>query len=120
MPGTPGIEVIDISDPTNPLLTQTYTGSTGLTGVHTSRAHVIPEGPEGDGRAPGEYVFANRNSFGVTIGEVIRPGGIPQIVPVGEIDSPGLHDTFIQEDPLTGRTYIYLADGFDTGSRSTT
>lgn len=114
-PGSPGIEVIDISNLKSPTLTQAYTAAAGATGVHTARAHVIPEtGGEGP-RAPGEYVFANRNSVGVTIGQVVRPGGVPQIVPVSEISSSGLHDTFIQEDPLTRRTYLYLADGFNTG-----
>lgn len=114
-PGTPGIEVVDISNLENPLLTQAYPVAAGATGVHTARSHVIPEtGGEGP-RNAGEYVFANQNSVGVHIGRVVRPGGVPQIVTVGTIRSSGLHDTFVQEDPLTARTYLYLADGFNTG-----
>ena len=26
-----------------------------------------------------------------------------------------LHDTFIQQDPLTGKTLLYIAGGFDSG-----
>ena len=115
VPGTPGIEVIDISDLENPTLTQPYAGATGLTGVHTSRAHTIPASGGAGPRAPGEYVFANRNSVGVTITQLIEVAGLPQLVPVGEIEAPDLHDTFVQEDPSTDRTYLYLADGYGSG-----
>jgi len=85
--------------------------------VHTARSHVVPaEGGEGP-RAPGEYVFANRNSFGVSIARVVRAGPAARLVPVAEIDAPDLHDTFIQEDPIDKRTYLYLADGFGAGFR---
>jgi len=115
VPGTPGVEVVDIRDPRRPQLTQSYAGATGLTGVHTSRSGVVPETGGAGPRNPGEYVFATRNSFGVSIGEVVRPGGIPQIVPVGEIRASGIHDSFVQEDPLTNRTFLYIADGFRSG-----
>ena len=115
VPGTPGVEVVDIRDPRRPQLTQSWAGASGLTGVHTSRSGVVPETGGPGPRNPGEYVFATRNFFGVSIGEVIRPGGIPQIIPVGEIRAGSIHDSFVQEDPLTNRTFLYIADGFGSG-----
>ncbi len=114
-PGTPGVEIISLADPARPQLVQIYTPAVGFTGTHTARSHVIPPapaaGPNG-ARAPGEYLFSIQNSAGVNIAKVERPGGIPQVRPVGLIGSRSVHDTFIQEDPLTGRTLLYLADGF--------
>ena len=115
-PGTSGVEVISLADPKNPQLVQIYTVTAGVTGTHTSRSHVIPPAPaSGDNgpRAPGEYLFSNQNAVGVNIAKVERlPGGVPQVRFVNLIEAPALHDTFIQNDPTTGRTYLYLADGF--------
>ena len=114
-PGASGVEVLDLSNPQSPRLTQTYAVATGLTGTHTARSHVIPaEGStQGGSRAPGEYVFANQNAVGVHIARVNRTPLGPQLSFVRTIDAPDLHDTFIQNDP-DGRTYLYLADGFGT------
>jgi len=114
-PGTAGVEVISLVDPKNPQLVQIYTVTAGLTGTHTARSHVIPAGPSGPGqpRAPGEYIFSNQNSVGVNIAKVERlPNGLPQVRFINLIEAPDLHDTFTQNDPTTGRTYLYLADGF--------
>lgn len=36
-------------------------------------------------------------------------------MPVARIPVDGVHDTFVQEDPLTGRTFLYIAMGLDSG-----
>jgi hypothetical protein len=111
---TPGVYVVDVSDPRSPMRTQIYpVVSAG--GVHTSNSHVIPQGPEGAGRAPGEYLFSVANGFGVEVTRVDRVGGKPLLTPVNRIDIDEVHDTFLQDDPTTGRTLMYVAAGYDTG-----
>ena len=111
---TPGVFVVDISDPRTPVRTQVYpVASVG--GVHTSRSHTVPQGPEGDGRAPGDYLFSVANSFGIEVTRVDRVAGKPLLTPVNRIDIAEVHDMFLQDDPTTGRTYMYVAAGFDTG-----
>jgi hypothetical protein len=111
---TPGVFVVDISDPRNPVRTQIYPVAS-FGGVHTSRSHTVPQGPEGAGRAPGEYLFSVANSFGIEVTRVDRVGGKPFLTPVNRIDIDEVHDMFLQDDPTTGRTYMYVAAGFDTG-----
>jgi len=110
-----GVEVIDVSDPAAPVLTQTYpVASVG--GVHTSQSKIIPEGPTDDGpRAPGEYLFSVANGFGIEVTLVNRPGGVPQLSPVNRIEMDEVHDMFVHNDRLTKRTYMYVAAGFETG-----
>ena len=110
----PGVEVIDISDPTRPLLRQTLpVQSSG--GVHTTRSFVVPaDGGEGP-REPGTYTVSVANGEGLLISEV-GPGGLLQpVAPPMTIALAESHDTFIQEDPLTRRTLMYVAGGFSTG-----
>jgi hypothetical protein len=125
----PGVEVIDISNPKSPLITQAYVVA-GQGGVHTSRSHTIPEGPSSADkpRAAGEYVFSNQNGTGIDIARVRTIAGRrvleklpPQRNNTGAlcntvtICNREVHDTFIQNDPLDGRTYLYNAAGFDSG-----
>ena len=113
----PGVELIDIRDPSNPQLLDVYPVlSEG--GVHTVRSHVIPENENDEGsRDPGEYVFSLANGVGIDIARVTRSGDDIAIEPWNFITlgEGGVHDTFIQNDPLTNRTYLYLAGGFATG-----
>lgn len=114
-PAFPGVEVIDISDPASPRLAFPYpVASTG--GVHASRSHVIPEGPAGADapRAPGEYVFSVANGFGIEVSRVERSPS-PRLEQVARIPIDEVHDMFLQDDPTTGRTYMYVAAGFSSG-----
>ena len=111
---TPGVFVVDISDPRSPVRTQVYPVAS-FGGVHTSRSHRVPQGSEGTGRAPGEYLFSVANSFGIEVTRVDRVAGKPLLTPVNRIDIDEVHDMFLQDDPTTGRTYMYVAAGFDTG-----
>ena len=111
---TPGVFVVDISDPRNPVRTQVYP-VVSFGGVHASSSYTIPQGPEGAGRAPGEYLFSVANSFGIEITRVDRVGGKPVLTPVNRMDVDEVHDLFVQNDPRTGRSYLYVAAGFDTG-----
>jgi len=106
---TPGVEVI--SSATGRLTGQLPVVSIG--GVHTSRDHVVPDGPKSpeQPRRPGHYVFSVANGLGIEISRVVGP----TLTPVGRIDIDEVHDMFIQDDPLTGRTLMYVAAGFDTG-----
>jgi len=125
----PGVEVIDLTNPRLPVVNYFYPVA-GLGGVHTSRSHTIPEGPSSDDapRRPGEYVFSNQNGLGIDIARVRTVGGRrfleklppqnnnPSIVcNTATICNREVHDTFIQNDPLDGRTYLYNAAGFDSG-----
>ena len=110
----PGVEVVDISDPTLPLLRQTLpVQSSG--GVHTTNSFVVPPaGGEGP-REPGAYAVSVANGEGLLISE-IGPGGV--LTPINAPTTIALaesHDTFIQEDALLGRTLMYVAGGFSTG-----
>ncbi len=109
----PGVQVVDVES--GRLTHEQPVLSVG--GVHTSRDHVVPEGPSSadQPRDPGHYLFSIANGRGIRISEVV-PGPLgPALVDVGEIRIDETHDTFIQDDPLTGRTYLYVAGGFDTG-----
>lgn len=112
-PARPGVQVIDVSDPRSPKLTfEQPVVSVG--GVHTSRSHVIPAGqPDA---VPGEYLFSVANGVGIEIGRVVRgPGGSAALVKVKTIEIDEVHDMFLQDDPVTGRTYMYVAPGFASG-----
>lgn len=111
---TPGVLVVDISDPRNPVRTQIYPVMS-VGGVHTSRSHTIPQGPEGEGRAPGGYLFSVANGVGIEVTRVDRVLGRPVLTPVSRIEIDEVHDMFLQDDPTTGRTYMYVAAGFDSG-----
>jgi hypothetical protein len=108
----PGIDVVDISDRKAPTLRQKLAVQS-VGGVHTARSFRVPEGPSSDDkpRAPGEYVVGVANSVGAYIAKV-EDG---MLVPVTTIRMNELHDTFVQQDPLTGRTLMYIASGFDSG-----
>jgi hypothetical protein len=106
---TPGIEVVDVSDPARPARRQILpVVSQG--GVHTARSHVVP--------GKGTYVFGIANSVGVNqaasgIDISKLEGGL--LRPVSRIEIGETHDTFIQDDPYDGRTYLYIAGGFSKG-----
>jgi hypothetical protein len=106
---TPGIEVVDVSDPAAPARRQILpVVSQG--GVHTARSHQIP--------GKGEYVFGIANSFaasrgsGIDISKLDPDTGL--LTPVSRIEIGETHDTFLQNDP-DGHTYLYIAGGFSKG-----
>jgi hypothetical protein len=107
----PGVEVVDISMPTLPVLIQTQP-VTSIGGAHTTRSFTVPDsGGEGP-REAGEYIVSVANSVGLQIHRVLPTGSLVALPPmnVGET-----HDTFIQEDPILKRTLLYAAGGFTTG-----
>jgi hypothetical protein len=120
---TPGVDVIDISEirepdgeatlafvqPGRPIATAP---EPNVGGSHTARSHVIPEGPEGEGRDPGEYLFAVDNFEGVIISRVTGTTTEPVGLPLALDD---IHDIFISNDAIDGRTYLYVAAGFASG-----
>ena len=107
----PGIEVVDISNRKRPLLRQALP-QPSVGGVHTTRSFEVPASG-GDGpREPGTYTVSVANSIGATLNKV-GPGGV--LTPVGLIEMDELHDTLIQNDPILGRTLLYIAGGFDSG-----
>ena len=121
----PGVDVIDIANPRKPVRTMFYP-ILGLGGVHTVRSHTIPKGPSSASkpRAAGEYVISNQNGIGIDIAKVTKVAGkrvLTTVRQLGTIDLAAtiqnneVHDTFIQNDPLDGRTYLYNAAGFATG-----
>ena len=113
----PGVELVDIRDRRNPALLDVYPVlSEG--GVHTVRSHVIPEDPKDKGpRDAGEFVFSLANGVGIDIARISRSGDSIAIEPWNFITlgEGGAHDTYIQNDPISRRTYLYLAGGFATG-----
>ena len=108
---TPGIEVVDASDPTQPRRAQILpVVSQG--GVHTARSHDIP--------GKGTYVFGIANSAGVNAASGIEIAKFDPDAPVplqhlSRIEIGETHDTFIQNDPYDGRTYLYIAGGYSKG-----
>jgi hypothetical protein len=109
---TPGVEVVDISDLANPQRKQVFPVlSQG--GVHTARSHKIP--------GKGEYVFSIANRFaanqgsGIDIAKFDPAGGPRSLTPVSRIEIGETHDTFIQNDPVDGKTYLYIAGGYSKG-----
>ncbi len=112
----PGVEVIDVRQPRLPRLAQIYP-VLSLGGVHTSRSHVVPPDPaDGRPRAPGEYVFSVANGLGLEISRLDQSSGGPRLAKVARLTIDDVHDTFIQDDPLAGRTYLYVAAGFESGA----
>jgi hypothetical protein len=112
-PARPGVQVINISDPRSPTLTwEQPVVSVG--GVHTSRSHIIPAGqPDA---VPGEYLFSVANGVGIDIYRVERgPAGAAILIKQKTIEIDEVHDMFLQNDPITGRTYMYVAPGFASG-----
>ncbi len=105
---TPGVQVISLDDPSAPLMVDNLP-VTGVAGVHTSNYHVIP------GDAGGEYLFSTANSVGIQISRVVRSGGTGKLVPVNMVPIDEVHDMFLQDDPIDGRTYMYVAAGFTSG-----
>jgi hypothetical protein len=101
----PGIELIDLTDPTKPTLRQSLP-VLSVGGVHTARTHKYPNGKE--------YVFSMAGSLGVEIAELVPTPAGPVARPVARVDAPAIHDTFIQNDP-NGKTYLYIADGYGSG-----
>ncbi len=120
-----GVDVIDLANPRKPTKGQFYP-VLGVGGVHTVRSHTIPAGPSSASqpRAAGEYVISNQNGVGIDIAKVTKLAGKRLLTTVRQLGSIDLaatiqnnevHDTFIQNDPLDGRTYLYNAAGFATG-----
>jgi len=111
----PSVEVVDISDRTDPQRLEVYPVlSEG--GVHTTRSHVIPEDAKDDGpREPGEYLFSIANGVGIDIARVRRDGGTAYLEQVNTLLVSSWHDTYIENDPIDHRTYLYIAGGFETG-----
>jgi hypothetical protein len=102
----PGIELIDLSDPARPLLRQTLP-VLSVGGVHTARTHKHANGKE--------YVFSMAGALGVEIAELVPTPAGPIARPVARVDAPDIHDTFIQNDPVDGKVYLYIADGYGSG-----
>jgi hypothetical protein len=107
----PGVEVVDISIPTLPILRQTQP-VVSIGGVHTTKSFVVPDSGGAGPREPGEYTVSVANSVGLQIHRVTPAGTLTPLQPmqVGET-----HDTFIQEDPILKRTLLYAAGGFTSG-----
>ena len=110
---TPGVQVISLDDPTAPLLIDNLPVA-GVAGVHTANYHQIPGEPAAD-RLPGEYLFMTQNSVGIQVAQIVRSGGVGKLVPINIIQIDEVHDMFLQEDPIDGRTYMYVAAGFTSG-----
>ena len=105
----PGVQIVDISDPRKPRPGFNRT-VVSVGGVHTARTFPVAEGP-----AKGEYVYAIANSVGVDISKFVQTPAGRVLEPVARIDAPNIHDTFTQVDPIDGKTYLYIADGFGRG-----
>ena len=115
-PARPGVQVINVA--TGGVTDEQPVVSVG--GVHTSRDHVVPDGPKSaeQPRRPGQYLFSVANGEGIQISRVVPglPGvGGQALEDVGLMQIDEVHDMFIQDDPLSGRTLMYVAAGFDTG-----
>ncbi len=105
----PAIEVVDVADLERPRRTQILPVlSQG--GVHTARSHVVP--------GKGTFVFGIANSQGAP-GSGIDISRLDEqrkvLVPTARIEIGETHDTFIQNDPVDDRTYLYIAGGFSKG-----
>ena len=107
----PGIEVVDISTRTRPLLRQALPQASRRRGPHDALLRGAGKRRAGP-REPGTYTVSVANSVGASINKV-GPGGL--LTPVGVIEMDELHDTFIQQDPILDRTLLYIAGGFDSG-----
>ena len=100
----PGIDVVDISNRERPLLRQKLPVSS-IGGVHTTRSFDVP--------GKGEYTVSVANGVGAFIHKVDKATGT--LSPAALIEMNELHDTFIQQDPMTDKTLMYIAGGFDSG-----
>ena len=100
----PGVDVVDISDRKAPSLTQKLP-VTSIGGVHTTRSFNVP--------GKGEYTVSVANGMGASIHKLDPESGT--LSEVGLIEMDELHDTFVQQDPMTGKTLLYIAGGFDSG-----
>jgi len=105
----PGVQIVDISDPTKPRRGFNRT-VVSVGGVHTARTFLVPDGP-----AKGEYVYAVANGVGVDISKFVETPTGRVLEPVATVDAPDIHDTFTQVDPIDGKTYLYIADGYGSG-----
>lgn len=115
LPARPGVEVIDITDPANPQQSDFEMFAVTDGGSHTTRSHVIPEGFAPDA-VPGEYLFSMDNGGGIRIDRVTKAAdGSRTIEEINTIPTDEIHDSFITNDPIDNRVYLYLASGFDTG-----
>jgi hypothetical protein len=102
----PGVQVVSLADPANPLLVG-FLPSPGVNGVHTANYHRYADGSE--------YLFLVENSLGIGVARIDRVGPLVALTHVGLIQTDEQHDTFIQDDPLDGRTYLYIAAGNTSG-----
>jgi hypothetical protein len=104
----PGIEVVDVSNPSSPARKQILPVlSQG--GVHTARSHDVP--------GKGTYVFGIANSQGAPGSGVDISKLDPErqlLTPAARIEIGEIHDTFLQNDP-DGHTYLYIAGGYSKG-----
>jgi len=117
-PGTtPGVALIDLTDPTKPTLSQEYQ-TVSVQGVHTTRTHQQDIGP-----APGLYMYLIQNGVGVEVARIESTPTGPKAVRVANIAVPdadnivSVHDTFIQTDTIDNKVYLYQAGGFTFGFR---
>lgn len=115
-PSVPGVITIDLRDPTRPVRADVDAVGEDSGGNHTSRWHGVPEEfARQSGGPAGEFVYAINNGGAVDIFELRRTGGTPSLTPITSIPMEEQHDTFIQNDPIDKKTYMYVAAGFSTG-----
>jgi len=85
-------------------------------GLHTVRSHEITKEATPGAERPGEYLFSIANGVGIEINRVVRRAdGTRALETVKTIRTDEQHDTFIANDPIDRRVYLYIAAGFDTG-----
>lgn len=99
---TPGIMTVDISDPRAPK--QIGFVAVPPVGVHMLSFHKI--GNDGWVFARARGLGRARIEPGVAIYRV-EPGG--RLAKTGEITADGAHDVSLYDDPVDGRTYLYLS-----------
>lgn len=115
LPARPGVEVIDISDPENPVRSDFALIGLESGGSHTTRSHVVPEGFSPDAE-PGEYLYSMDNGGAIVIHRVNKDAsGARTLEEINSIPTDEIHDSFIANDPIDKRVYLYLASGLDTG-----
>jgi hypothetical protein len=109
----PGVQAISLDNPELPVLVD-FLPVAGVNGVHTANYIEIPGSPGAD-RIPGQYLFINQNGVGVQVARITRQGGVGKLTPVNVIRMDEVHDFFLQNDELDGRTYMYVAAGASSG-----
>lgn len=115
LPARPGVEVIDITDPRNPQQSDFALIGLDAGGSHTTRSHVVPEG-FAPGAAPGEYLYSMDNGGAIVVHRVVQDAsGARTLEEINSIPTDEIHDSFIANDPIDKRVYLYLASGLDTG-----